>query len=159
LARSITLRMRSALRVARRQEGRVGAVLQESLTSVKLVQAYGREDYEDARLESESAKSLEAAIEAAQLQARVNPLITILSTIGTVAVTAFGAVLAIQRHITPGVLLVFLGYQRSMQSPVRQLAKLSYLIGKAQAGAERLDEALRVEPTISEGPNARILHS
>jgi ATP-binding cassette subfamily B protein len=159
LARSITLRMRSALRVARRQEGRVGAVLQESLTSVKLVQAYGREEHEDARLATESSKSLAAAIEAAELQARLNPLITILSTIGTVAVTAFGVVLVVQRNITPGVLLVFLGYQRSMQSPVRQLAKLSYLMGKAQAGAERLDEALRVEPTIVQKPNARALQA
>jgi ABC-type multidrug transport system fused ATPase/permease subunit len=159
LARSITLRMRSALRVARRQEGLVGAVLQESLASVKLVQAFGREDHEDARLATESSKSLAAAVQAAELQARLNPLITVLSTIGTVAVTAFGVLLAVQRDITPGVLLVFLGYQRSMQSPVRQLAKLSYLMGKAHAGAERLDEALRVEPTIVQPPNARHLPS
>jgi ATP-binding cassette subfamily B protein len=159
LARSITLRMRTALRVARRQEGRVGAVLQEALTSVKLVQAYGREDHEDARLATESSKSLAAAVEAAELQARLNPLITILSTLGTVAVTAFGVILAIQRDITPGILLVFLGYQRSMQSPVRQLAKLSYLLGKAQAGAERLDETLRVEPTIVQSPTAGSLQT
>jgi ABC-type multidrug transport system fused ATPase/permease subunit len=159
LARSITLRMRSALRVARKQEGRVGAVLQESLTSVKLVQAYGREDHEDERLATESSKSLAAAVEAAELQARLNPVITILSTIGTVAVTAFGVVLAVQRSITPGVLLVFLGYQRSMQSPVRQLAKLSYLMGKAHAGAERLDETLHVEPTISQRPDADNIES
>ena len=158
LARSTTLRMRSALRVARRQEGRVGAVLQESLTSVKLVQAYGREDHEDERLARESSKSLAAAIEASELQARLNPLITVLSTVGAVGVTAFGVLLAIRRSITPGDLLVFLGYQRSMQSPVRQLAKLSYVIGKADAGAERLEEALSVEPTITERPGAQMLH-
>jgi ABC-type multidrug transport system fused ATPase/permease subunit len=157
LARKTTLRMRAALRVARKQEGRVSAVLQESLTSVKLVQAYVREDHEDARLSKESAKSLDASLQAAKLQARLDPLITILTTIGTVAVTAYGVVLAIQRQITPGILLVFLSYQRTMQSPARQLAKLSYTVGKAQAGAERLDETLRVGPTVIEKPDAHPL--
>jgi ATP-binding cassette, subfamily B, bacterial len=154
LARRTTLRMRAALRVARKQEGRVSAVLQESLTSVKLVQAFVREDREHARLAYESSMSLAASIEAAELQARLNPLITVLSTIGTVSVTAVGVVLAIHGQITPGVLLVFLSYQRSMQSPARQLAKLSYTLGKAQAGAERLDEMLSVTPTVVERPDA-----
>jgi ABC-type multidrug transport system fused ATPase/permease subunit len=159
LARRTTLRMRAALRVARKQEGRVSAVLQESLTSVKLVQAFVREDREHARLADESYKSLEAQIEAVELQARLNPIIAIISTIGTVSVTAVGVVLSIHGQITPGVLLVFLSYQRSMQSPARQLAKLSYTIGKAQAGAERLDETLSVVPTVVERPDARPLPS
>ena len=140
---------RAALRVAWKQEGRVSSVLQESLTSVKLVQAYVREDHEDVWLAKESSKSLDAFLQAAKLQARLDPLITILTTLGTVAVTAYGVVLAVQQHITPGILLVFLSYQRSMQSPARQLAKLSYTVGKAQAGAERLDETVRVGPRSS----------
>ncbi len=157
LARHTTLRMRSALRVARRHEGRVSAALQESLTSVKLVQAFVREEHEEKRLADESAKSLAASLEAARLQARLNPLISILSTIGNVAVTAYGVVLAVNRQLTPGDLLVFLAYQRSMQSPARQLAKLSYSIGKAQAGAERLDDMLSVTATVAEQPDARPL--
>ncbi len=150
LARSTTVRMRAALRVARRQEGRVSAALQESLTSVKLVQAYARENYEHQKVAHESSKSLAAGLEAAELQARLNPLITVLSGIGTVAVTAYGVVLAVRRDITPGDLLVFLGYLRAMQSPVRQLAKLSYGIGKASAGAERLEDTLGVTTSVAE---------
>lgn len=156
-ARNTTLQMRLALRQARRHEGQVSAVLQESLTAIKLVQAYGREELEEARLEGASTKSLEASLEAAILQARLNPSITVLSTIATVGVTVYGVFLVVGKSITPGDLLIFLGYLRSMQSPIRQLAKLSYQLGKATAGVERLNEVFAEEPEVVERPNARRL--
>ena len=159
VTRSTTLRMRLALRRARKQEGRVSAVLQESLSSIKLVQAYGREDYEEARLAGESSKSLEASLEAAILQARLSPAVTILSTLATVGVMLYGVVRVLDRSLTPGELLIFLGYLRSMQSPIRQLAKLSYQVGKASAGVERLNETFAVVPQVVERPDAKSIES
>jgi len=159
VARSTTLRMRIALRQARKQEGRVSAVLQESLTAIKLVQAYGREGFEEARLAGESDKSLEASLEAAILQARLNPLITILSSVATIGVTLYGVVLVVHGAITPGDLLIFLGYLRGMQSPVRQLAKLSYQVGKATAGVERLNETFAQVPEVRDRPGAKSVAS
>jgi ATP-binding cassette subfamily B protein/subfamily B ATP-binding cassette protein MsbA len=155
VARRTTLQMRLALRQARRSEGQVSTVLQESLTAIKLVQAYGREEHEEARLEGASAKSLEASLEAALLQARLNPSITVLSTIATVGVTAYGVFLVVGRSITPGDLLIFLGYLRGMQSPIRQLAKLSYQVGKATAGVERLNQVFAEVPQVVERPGAK----
>lgn len=159
LARSTTRKMRLALRKARKQEGRVSAVLQESLSSVRLVQAYGREDHEDDRLAGESSKSLDASLQAAELQSRLNPLITIVSTVSTAAVTAYGVLLAVHHAISPGTLLIFLGYLRGIQTPIRQLAKLSYQIGKATTSAERLNEAFQAMPAIVERPGARDLRA
>ena len=155
--RTATLRMRLALRQARKQEGRVSAVLQESLTAIKLVQAYGREDYEEARVDTESSRSLAASLEAAVLQARLTPAVTILSTVATMGVTAYGVVLVVDRSITPGELLVFLGYLRGMQSPVKQLAKLAYQVGRATAGMERLNETFAEVPSVVERAGARPL--
>jgi ATP-binding cassette, subfamily B, bacterial len=155
VVRRTTLRMRLALRQARRQEGRVGAVLQESLSAIKLVQAYGREDYEEARLEGESSKSLEANLDAAFLQARLSPAVTILATVATVGVTLYGVVLIVGRSITAGELLIFLGYLRGMQTPIRQLAKLAYQVGKATAGIERLNETFAEVPKVVERSGAR----
>ena len=154
VARSTTLRMRLALRQARKQEGRVSAVLQESLTAIKLVQAYGREGFEEARLAGESDKSLEASLEASILQARLNPFITVLSSVATIGVTLYGVVSVVRGAITPGDLLIFLGYLRGMQSPVRQLAKLSYQVGKATAGVERLNETFAQVPQVIDRPGA-----
>jgi ATP-binding cassette, subfamily B, bacterial len=154
VAQRTMTRMRTALRTARRQEGRVAAVLQEALSAVKLVQAFGREDHEARRLAIESTKSLDAGLEAAELQSRLGPILSVMSTVATVVITAYGVVLVVDRSMTPGVLLIFLGYLRGMQSPIRQLAKLSFAVGKATAGVERLQEVLTRQPDIVDRPGA-----
>jgi ABC-type multidrug transport system fused ATPase/permease subunit len=153
VARHTTNEMRQALRRARHQEGRVSAVLQESLTAIKLIQAFGLEDHESRRLEGESRKSLDASLDAAKLQSRLVPSVSMFSAVGLTAVTVYGVYLAVGRSITPGELLIFLGYLRNMQSPIRQLAKLSFAINKASAGVERIDDTFRNEPLV-ESPQA-----
>jgi ATP-binding cassette subfamily B protein len=146
VARHTTTEMRHALRRARKQEGRVSAVLAESLTAIKLVQAFGLEDHEDARLDGESRKSLAAGLDAAKLQSRLVPSLSVFSAVSVISVTVYGSFLAVGRSITPGELLIFLNYLRSMQSPIRQVAKLSYAISKAGAGVERINDTFRHEP-------------
>jgi ATP-binding cassette subfamily B protein/subfamily B ATP-binding cassette protein MsbA len=150
--------MRQAMRAARRQEGKVSAVLQESLSSVKLVQAYGREDYEHRRLTAESDRSLEANIRAATLLARLAPSVSFMSAIAYALLIVIGTDRVVGGHISPGELLVFLSYARSTQSPIRQLAKLSYSVSKAGASLERLREVLGLEPTVLDRPGATWLY-
>jgi len=149
-----TMVMREALRTARRQEGRVSALLQESLSYVKLVQAYGREEAEARRLSRASDRSLNANIKAATLLARLTPSVTFMSSVGYALLIALGVSRVVQGQLSLGTLLVFLSYARSTQSPIRQLAKLSYSVSKAGASLERIEEVLRVEPTIRESPSA-----
>ena len=149
--------MRQALRTARRQEGRVSAVLQESLSYVKLVQAYGREEHEASRLSEASDRSLTANIKAATLLARLTPSVSLMSSAGYALLTVLGVDRVVAGHLSPGELLVLLSYVRSTQSPIRQLAKLSYSVSKAGAGLERIREVLDLEPTIRERPGAATL--
>lgn len=154
IAQRTMTRMRLAMREARRQEGRVGAVLHEALGAVKLVQAFGREDFEELRLARESSKSLDASLEAAELQSRLGPVLATLSAVATVVVSVYGVFLVIDHSITTGVLLIFLAYLRGMQSPIRQLAKLSFALGKASAGVERLEEVFARQAAIVERHDA-----
>lgn len=149
-----TMTMRQAMKTARRQEGRVSAVLQESLSYVKLVQAYGREELEHSRLTEASDRSLEANIKAATLLARLAPSVSFMSAVGYALLVVLGADRVVNGHISPGELLVVLSYARSTQSPIRQLAKLSYSISKAGASLERLREVLGMEPTVTNRPGA-----
>ena len=146
--------MRRALRAARRQEGQVSAVLQESLSYVKLVQAYGREEHEAGRLSEASDRSLSANIRAATLLARLTPSVSLMSSVGYALLIVLGVDRVVGGHLTPGELLVLLSYVRSTQSPIRQLAKLSYSVSKAGAGLERIQEVLDLEPTIRESRSA-----
>jgi ATP-binding cassette subfamily B protein/subfamily B ATP-binding cassette protein MsbA len=154
VAQRTMVKMRVATRTARRQEGKVGATLQEALGAVKLVQAFSRERYEEQRLEEESARSLEASLDAAKLQSRLTPALSLFSATSQVAVLLAGVVLVIHGRITPGDLLIVLAYLRSMQSPIRQLSKLSFAYGKAAAGAERLQELFARQPDVTERTGA-----
>jgi ATP-binding cassette subfamily B protein/subfamily B ATP-binding cassette protein MsbA len=156
-ARRNTIVMRQAMRTARRQEGRVSAVLQESLSYVKLVQAYGREEHESGRLTEASDRSLSANIRAATLLARLTPSVSFMSAAGYSLLVVLGVDRVVTGHLTPGELLVLLSYARSTQSPIRQLAKLSYSVSKAGASLERIREVLSVEPTVIERPGAASL--
>jgi len=146
--------MRKAMRVARRQEGRVSAALQESLSYVKLVQAYGREEHEAGRLSEASDRSLNANIRAATLLALLTPSVSLMSSVGYALLIVLGVYRVVGGHLTPGELLVLLSYVRSTQSPIRQLAKLAYSVSKAGASLERIREVLDLEPTIRESPSA-----
>lgn len=153
--RRIGGRMREAMRRARRQEGRVSSLLQESLGSVKLVQAYGREEHELRRLQEANAESVEANIAAVGLMSRLAPAMTVLSSVTTAALMLVGVHQVLARRITPGELLLFVSYLRAMQSPVRQLAKLSYSVTKGTAGLERIQELLARTPDVADRPGAR----
>lgn len=156
-AKRNTTVMRLAMRAARREEGQVSAVLQESLSSVKLVQAYGREQLESGRLTKASDRSLSANIRAATLLARLSPSVSLMSASGYALLVVLGVQQVVSGHLTPGGLLVLLSYVRGTQSPIRQLAKMSYSVSKASAGLERVKEVLSVEPTVIERPGASTL--
>lgn len=153
-ARRNTVVMRKAMRDARRQEGRVAAVVQESLANVKLVQAYAREEHEHSRLTEASDRSLSANIEAATLLARLTPTVSFMSSAGYALLIVLGVDRVVTAHLTPGELLVLLSYVRSTQSPIRQLSKLAYSVSKAGASLERIREVLGVEPTVVERSGA-----
>jgi ATP-binding cassette subfamily B protein/subfamily B ATP-binding cassette protein MsbA len=156
-ARRNTIVMRQAMRTARRQEGQVSAVLQESLSYVKLVQAYGREEHESGRLTEASDRSLSANIRAATLLARLTPSVSFMSAAGYALLVVLGVDRVVTGHLTPGELLVLLSYARSTQSPIRQLAKLAYSVSKAGASLDRIREVLSLEPTVVERPHATAL--
>lgn len=156
-ARRNTIVMRQAMRDARRQEGHVSAVLQESLSYVKLVQAYGREQHESRRLSEVSDRSLSANIQAATLLARLTPSVSLMTSVGYALLVVLGVERVVSGHLTPGELLVLLSYVRSTQTPIRQLSKLAYSISKGQASLERVQEVLGVQPTVVERPGATAL--
>src|SRR5437879_7206306 len=78
----------------------------------------------------------------------------ILRQLGVSAVSAFGVYLREPTPLATGELLISLGYLRGLQSPIRQLAKLSFSIGKAAAGVERIRETLSRSPQVDERPGA-----
>jgi ATP-binding cassette subfamily B protein len=150
-----THRIKKASRAVRRKEGEVVNVLQEVLSSIRVVKAFAREDFEQKRFERESRESVEAALEARRYKATLAPIVEIIVACGTCLVLWYGARLVMTGTLTAGELLVFLLYLGKMYKPMRELSKMTDTISKAAVGWERIREVLENEQQIRDLPGAK----
>src|SRR5437867_4912054 len=150
-----TRRIKQASRAVRRKEGEVVSVLEEVLSSIRVVKAFAREDYEQERFEKESRESVERALEARSVKAKLAPLVEVIVACGTCLVLWYGARLVMTGGLTSGELLVFLLYLAKMYKPMRELSKMTDTISKADVGWERIREVLENEMQVRDVRGAK----
>jgi len=150
-----THRIKQASRAMRRQEGEVVNVLEQMLSSIRVVKAFAREDYEQQRFERESRESVEKALQARNVKAKLPPLVEIIVACGTCLVLWYGARLVLAGSLTSGELLVFLLYLGKMYKPMRELSKMTDTISKASVGWERIREVLENNMQVRDLPGAQ----
>jgi ATP-binding cassette subfamily B protein len=150
-----TGRIKKASRAVRKKESELVSVVQEVLTSVRVVQAFAREDFEVSRFESQSLKNVETALEARSLKAKLLPVVDVMVAVGTCLVLGYGARLALRGELSAGVLVVFLLYLGKMYKPIRELSKMTDSVSKAMVGYERIQEVLKIEAAVKDAPRAR----
>jgi ATP-binding cassette, subfamily B, bacterial len=114
-------KVKVSARTQRKKEGRVASRVSEMLSAVSLVQAFGRQHYEEERFETESAKTLEESIQTARIEAAAVRSVEMISAVGTWAVVFWGALQALKGQLTPGDILIFAAYLTSMYRPIRNL--------------------------------------
>ena len=150
-----TRRIKEASRDVRRKEGEVVSVLEEVLSSIRVVKAFAREDYEQDRFEKRSLESVERSLAARSLKAKLSPLVEVIVACGTCLVLWWGARLVVSGALTSGDLLVFLLYLGKMYKPMRELSKMTDTISKADVGWERIREVLENEQRVRNLPGAK----
>jgi len=150
-----THRIKRASRAMRQQEGEVVNVLEEVLSSIRVVKAFAREDYEQRRFERESRESVEKALQARNVKAKLPPIVEMIVACGTCLVLWYGARLVLTGTLTSGELLVFLLYLGKMYKPMRELSKMTDTISKASVGWERIREVLENEMQIRDVRGAK----
>src|SRR5438445_230015 len=150
-----THRIKRASRAMRQQEGEVVNVLEEVLSSIRVVKAFAREDYEQKRFERESRESVEKALQARNVKAKLPPIVEMIVACGTCLVLWYGARLVLTGTLTSGELLVFLLYLGKMYKPMRELSKMTDTISKASVGWERIRKVLENEMQIRDVRGAK----
>ena len=150
-----TRRIKKASRAVRKKESELLSGVADMLSSIHVVQAFAREDYEDRRFDSESRAQVAMALEARGMKAKLSPIIEVIVAVGTCLVLAYGARLALAGKITPGELVLFLLYLGKMYKPMRDLSKMSDTVSKATIGWERIQETLQIESRVRNRPDAR----
>jgi ATP-binding cassette, subfamily B, bacterial len=152
---SLTRRIKSATRDLRKKESEIVSVVEESLSSIRVVKAFAREDYEEKRLDRESRASMEMALRARSVKARLAPVVEVIVAAGTAIVLWYGARLALAGELTAGDLVIFLLYLCKLYKPMRDLSKMADVVSKAMIGAERIKEVIQTERDARDLPGAR----
>ncbi len=147
-------RVKVTTRDQRRFEGRMTSRLNEVLSSIALVQAFGRQSHEEARFEAEIEAHCESGVRSARTAGAITKAIAVVCAVGTAATVLLGAHQVLVGRLTPGELLIFLAYVGSLFKPVRDLGKLSAKFARAAVSAQRVNEILQTAPEIDDAPDA-----
>ncbi|HEY4085064.1 MAG TPA: ABC transporter ATP-binding protein [Bryobacteraceae bacterium] len=147
--------IKKASREVRKKQSEIVSTIQEVLTSIRIVKAFAREDYEQKRLEEQSLENVEIALRARGLKAKLTPVVQILTAVGTAMVLWFGGRLALQGALDPGSLVLFIWYLGKMYKPMQDLSKVPDAYSKASVGYERIQEVLQTHRDVQDMPKAR----
>ena len=142
---------------AQEQLGEAGAVLQETLSAVRVVKAFGREEYETQRYASAIGHAFGALVAAARLRSFFEAAMTTVG-FGAVAVVLWaGGREVLAGRLTPGGLISFLFYLVMLVGPLQTLGSLYGQFQQALGGATRIFALLDIVPAIVDAPDAYAL--
>jgi ATP-binding cassette subfamily B protein len=152
---NFTRRIKKASRAVRKKEGEITSTVEEVLSSMRVVKAFAREDYEVQRLEAESLEQVGVALRARSLKARLTPIVDVVVAIGTCLVLWFGARMVMAGTLSAGSLVVFILYLSKMYKPMQELSKMTDTYTKAAVGYERIEEILETERDVKDIKGAK----
>ena len=153
-----TRRSKRASRELRRNEGEIVSLVQEVLSAIAVVKAFGQEERENRRLEAKSAQTVEIALRARSTKAMLSPLAEVVAAIGTALMLWYGGDLVVTGRLSAGALVVLVWYLGKVYKPMQDFARLTDSYAKAAVSYERLREVLETQPTVRDLPGARAAH-
>ena len=142
-----------SFRLADESEGKMSAVLQENLTGVRVVRAFGRQEYEVEKFEAANSDLKKKNFKICNLLAVYWATSDALSMIQSMLTLLTCVFFAIRGEITVGTLTIFTSYIWKLLWPIRQLGRILSDAGKSSVAMERIDEILR-QPEEPAEPDA-----
>jgi ATP-binding cassette subfamily B protein len=146
--------VQSATAEKRSKESNVTAIVSENVTAMALVQAYGREDLQQARFAAENRDSMASGIEAMRLSKIFKRVSDVLAACGTAAVVYYGGRLALTGAFSIGTFVLFASYLRTLYSPIDKMAGMMLNVAKSMIAGERVLELVECDMVVKDAPNA-----
>jgi ATP-binding cassette subfamily B protein len=156
---SIAFRIAStgAYRLTREKIAWVTAYLQETLSGVRVVRAFGQEPRHEQRFAELNEDNREANMKTVYLNAAYFPAVELLSAVATGAILLYGGSQVVSGGsgaVTIGVLASFVFYLNSFFDPIQALSQLYTTYQSGMAALDKIFELLDEEPEIVDRPDA-----
>jgi len=141
------------------QESAVLTQAQEGLSSIRMVHAFGREEFEISQFHQQARQSLEANLRLTLTNVNSALVISTLMVIGTAAMYYVGTLHVLAGTLTLGSLLVFSAYLLMLYQPLEALTYTTWAMEGATAGAKRCFEVLDRQDDVVDSPDAVAISS
>jgi len=156
-ARTFRVRFRPSYRRAKRLESRALTVVQEVLTSFRVVKVFGREREESERFLDHSRRSMRMRIRLAFAEKAFEVIVSSITAVGTATVLFIGVRNVQGGVLSLGELLMVITYLGQLYTPLRNISKRVTGLEKHLASAQRAFEVLDQAPDVADRPGARAL--
>lgn len=133
------------------------SVLQETVSSARVIKSFVREDYEIDRFDNQNKENFYANMKNIKLNALLTPTVEFVAAVGVTVVMWYGGRSVIDGDITAGALVAFLVYAVNIANPIKRLTKVAASIQKALAAGDRVFGILDLPEAIKEAPDAKVL--
>ena len=135
----------------------ITSVLQETVSSARVIKSFVREDYEINRFDKENMNNFRANMKYVKLSATLTPTIELVAAMGVTLIVWYGGRSVIAGEITAGALVAFLSYAVNISNPIKRLSRVIGNIQKALAAAQRVFDVLDLPELIQNAPAAKQL--
>lgn len=150
ITKRITKYTRQYFSEQQKQLGNVNGFVQESISGLKVIKAFGRETKSLEQFREINERLRSVGVKAQSLSGSMGPLMNTMRNLSFVVIAVFGGIFAYHDLVTIGVIVSFLNYSNLFSQPINQLANQYNLFQSAIAGAERVFEVMDLEPETAE---------
>ena len=147
-------RIKSASKQQRASEGELASTAQEMLSTISLVQVYGRGDVQERKFERQSSSARDAFLRASRLDALFSFSVAVVQALGIAVVILLGAQLVTAGTLSAGQLIAFILLIENMFKPIRRIIKQWNRVAAVYASVERVGDLLDLRPTVVDLPGA-----
>lgn len=152
--RKMSSRIFAVSRQAQDELARISSLTEESVSAIRLIKSYCREEQFGRQFATASRQCLTKNLELARLRGLVMPIMAMATGAGTLAVLYLGGRLVIGGQITLGQLVAFSGYLALLAWPTAALGWILTLAQRGAASMSRLNELLETKPAVADHPDA-----
>ncbi|MGE5607357.1 MAG: ABC transporter ATP-binding protein [Bacteroidota bacterium] len=131
----------------------ITGVLEETLSGIKVVKAFGMEEYEVKRFQRETRENYAKALRGLRMGQVFHPLINFTASFAIAIFVAYGGYLVIIHNLSPGEFFTFSFLMSSIADPIRKVGSIFGHVPKALAATDRVFELLDERSEVAEALN------
>ncbi len=143
--------------VIQERAAEITSLLQESISSIRVVKSFVREEYEIKRFINQNILNFQAAMKNVQLTSLLTPTVEFLAAVSVTFIVGFGGYEVVNGQMTAGALVAFLTYAVNLANPVKRLARVYGNLQRAMAAVDRVFAVIDLPEPIRDKEDAKEL--